>query len=408
MVKAGYKQTEIGVIPDDWEVDKLGNFSDIIIGLTYKPSNVKDFGTLVLRSSNIQNNKLSFENNVYVDMELPERVIVRENDILICVRNGSKQLIGKCALINEKAKNSAFGAFMSILRTSINQTYTLYQFQSYIIQKQIEEVMGATINQITNKNLSNFIIPIPPKEEQIAIANALSDVDALITSLEKLIAKKESIKTATMQQLLTGKKRLNGFTGEWEKKSLGDICEVVSGGTPSTLISRYWNGNINWYTPTEIGLQKYISESNRKITLEGLQNSSAKILPIGTLLLTSRAGIGDVSILMSEGCTNQGFQSLITKKNNNYEFVYYLVATLTNKFLEKASGSTFLEISPNQVKSIDIEIPSTLQEQQAIAKILSDMDNEIEALKTKLSKTKAMKDGMMSELLSGQTRFKTQ
>ena len=170
-VREGYKQTEVGVIPEDWEVAKMGDIGQTIIGLTYTPSAVKEYGTLVLRSSNVQNNKLAFKDNVHVDMDIPERVITRENDMLICVRNGSKRLIGKVALIDKKTAGSAFGAFMSVYRTD-NARFMFQQFQSSIIQQQINEILGATINQITNKDLNNFNVVLPPKPEQKAIAEA--------------------------------------------------------------------------------------------------------------------------------------------------------------------------------------------------------------------------------------------
>lgn len=146
-----YKHTDVGNIPEDWDCVSMGEIGQSLIGLTYSPSNVKDYGTLVLRSSNIQKNQLAFESNVFVDMDLPSRVMVEPGDILICVRNGSRQLIGKCALIDARAKGAAFGAFMSVYRTKYSK-FIFYQFQSNSIQKQIEEVMGATINQITNKD----------------------------------------------------------------------------------------------------------------------------------------------------------------------------------------------------------------------------------------------------------------
>jgi type I restriction enzyme S subunit len=207
-----------------------------------------------------------------------------------------------------------------------------------------------------------------------------------------------------MQQLLTGKKRLPGFSGEQEIKKLGEIATVVGGGTPSTYIPNYWNGMINWYTPTEIGLNKYTYSSLRKITKEGLKNCSAKILPKGSILLTTRAGIGDVSILMNEGCTNQGFQSLVANDDINYEFLYYLISTLKNILIQNASGSTFLEISPNKIKQIEVKIPN-LKEQIAIAAILSDMDAEIESLEQKKNKYNMLKQGMMQQLLTGKIRI---
>ncbi|MCK5243352.1 restriction endonuclease subunit S [bacterium] len=204
----GYKQTEVGEIPEDWDNVPLGDVGCSLIGLTYSPRDVKDYGVLVLRSSNVQNGKLAFEDNVFVEMNLPDRVMVREGDILICVRNGSRQLIGKCALINKHVVGSAFGAFMSLYRSKYSQ-YIFYQFQSNIIQRQINEVMGATINQLTNKDLSVFKIALPRNEsEQSAIASVLSDMDADITALEARRAKTKAIKQGMMQELLTGKTRI--------------------------------------------------------------------------------------------------------------------------------------------------------------------------------------------------------
>jgi type I restriction enzyme S subunit len=203
---------------------------------------------------------------------------------------------------------------------------------------------------------------------------------------------------------LTGKKRLAGFSGEWEVKRLGEVAEIIGGGTPSTFVSDYWNGNINWFTPTEIGTEKYVFDSVRKITKDGLINCSARILPIGTILLTSRAGIGDIGILKKEACTNQGFQSLVAKDGFYNEFLYYLVSTLKNVLIQNASGSTFLEISPNKIKQIQISIPS-IEEQTAIATILSDMDAEISQLEARRAKTAQLKQGMMQELLTGRIRL---
>ncbi|MGI2024503.1 restriction endonuclease subunit S [Shewanella glacialipiscicola] len=206
--RKGTKQSELGEIPEDWEVVSLGDIGQTIIGLTYSPNDVYDCGSLVLRSSNVQNNNLAFENNVFVQMDLPERVIVKEADILICVRNGSRDLIGKCALIDSKTAGSAFGAFMSVYRT-LASSFVFYQFQSDVIKNQINEIMGATINQITNKDMASFKIPIPKNNiEQAAIATVLSDMDEEIQALQQRLSKTRQIKQGMMQELLTGKTRL--------------------------------------------------------------------------------------------------------------------------------------------------------------------------------------------------------
>ncbi|GAA8233245.1 restriction endonuclease subunit S [Helicobacter pylori] len=191
----------------------------------------------------------------------------------------------------------------------------------------------------------------------------------------------------------------------WQRVRLGDIAEIIGGGTPSTQITSFWNGSINWLTPTEIGITKYVYKSQRTITPLGLKNSSAKLLPIGTILLTSRASIGDCAILKVVATTNQGFQSLIPLEKINNEFLYYLILTLKNKLLKLASGSTFLEVSPNKIKNLLIPLPP-LNEQNAIANILSALDRYLYALDALILKKEGVKKALSFELLSQRKRLK--
>ncbi|GAA7089619.1 restriction endonuclease subunit S [Helicobacter pylori] len=191
----------------------------------------------------------------------------------------------------------------------------------------------------------------------------------------------------------------------WQRVRLGDIAEIIGGGTPSTQITSFWNGSINWFTPTEIGITKYVYKSQRTITPLGLKKSSAKLLPIGTILLTSRASIGDCAILKVVATTNQGFQSLIPLEKINNEFLYYLMLTLKNKLLKLASGSTFLEVSPNKIKNLLIPLPP-LNEQIAIANILSALDNYLHALRALILKKESVKKALSFELLSQRKRLK--
>jgi len=191
-----------------WEVKRLGEIGESLIGLTYKPSDVRDNGVLVLRSSNVFEGALRFEDNVFVEMEIPERIMVRDGDILICVRNGSRDLIGKCAKIDKRAQGMTFGAFMAVFRTQLHK-FVYYQFQSDVIKRQIQEHLGATINQITNKSLNSFEVPIPVDlDEQSAIATVLSDMDAELAALEARRDKTRDLKQGMMQELLTGRIRL--------------------------------------------------------------------------------------------------------------------------------------------------------------------------------------------------------
>lgn len=224
-----YQASELGPIPSDWQICTLGSLGEALIGLTYTPNDVKPHGTLVLRSSNIQDEALAFDDNVFVDCEIPDRIKVRAGDVLICVRNGSRNLIGKAALLDGRVEGMTFGAFMAVYRSPIGPLVK-YLFQSEILKRQINEHLGATINQITNKSLNSFRIPLPPsKAERDAIATALGDIDALLAGLDRLIAKNRDLKQAAMQQLLSGQTRLPGFQGGWEVKRLGDIAPLQRG-----------------------------------------------------------------------------------------------------------------------------------------------------------------------------------
>lgn len=200
-------QTRLPGFSGDWEETTLGAIGECIIGLTYRPDNVVEHGLLVLRSSNVQGGRLAYENNVHVDIEVNERLITRPGDILVCVRNGSRTLIGKSAVIDECAAGTTFGAFMTVYRT-VHWRFISHAFQSESIQRQIRDNIGATINQITNKDMKALRLKLPSSCEQTAIANVLSDMDAELTTLEQRLAKTRTLKQGMMQELLTGRTRL--------------------------------------------------------------------------------------------------------------------------------------------------------------------------------------------------------
>ena len=192
--------------------------------------------------------------------------------------------------------------------------------------------------------------------------------------------------------------RFPEFTGEWSVKSISDLANVIGGGTPDTTIKSYWNGNIQWFTPSEIGKTKYVELSLRTITLEGLNNSNAKLLPPYTILLSSRATVGECSIALQECATNQGFQSLIAK-NCDIDFLYYLIQTKKNDLIRKACGSTFLEISANEIRKIHTNVPSNA-EQKKIGALLSLIDKRIETQNKIIEKLQSLIKGIVDELMT--------
>lgn len=403
----GYKRSDVGVIPDDWDAKPLGEIGDSLIGLTYRPSEVRKYGTLVLRSSNVQNGTLCFDDNVFVDAEIPDRIMVRPGDILVCVRNGSRDLIGKSALIDERAVGMTFGAFMAVFRSEHGKLLQ-HVFQSGIFKKQINEHLGATINQITNKSLNSFKVPLPPtSEERMQIANALSNVDALLTTLDKMIAKKRDLKQAAMQQLLTGKTRLPGFSGPWDVKQIGEFTDCTAGGTPSTLNSAYWGGEIPWMSSGELHLKR-VQDVEGRITKLGLNNSSTKIIPLRCVLI-GLAGQGKTrgtaAINLIELCTNQSIAAIFPNKSFNSEYLFHNLDARYDELRELSTGDGGRGgLNLKIIKSIDILFPS-LEEQDAIASVLSDLDAELAALEARRDKTRNLKCAMMQVLLTGKTRL---
>lgn len=407
-LRGGYKQTEVGVIPEDWDCVAMGDIGESLIGLTYSPNDVNEYGVLVLRSSNVQGNQLAYDNNVYVNMELPKRVMVKNGDILICVRNGSRKLIGKCALIDETAKGAAFGAFMSIYRSKYSK-FVFYQFQANVIHKQIEEVMGATINQITNKDLASFGIPLPPtKTEQTTIANALGDVDAWIQSLTRLIAKKHEIKQGAMQTLLNpyDKGRLKAG---WAAKKLGNVG-IFRGGSGFPI---NYQGEIEGVYPfykvsdmNNEGNNVFMIRSNNWIDKNIQKSICATVFPkytiafakIGAAIFLERK-----RILSQESCIDNNMMGFIFDENiYDVRYIYYLFLTI--KMGKLVSMTALPSLNGKEISELEYFFPPN-EQQTLISTILSDMDAEIIALKTKLAKAQQIKQGMMQNLLTGRIRL---
>jgi len=196
------------------------------------------------------------------------------------------------------------------------------------------------------------------------------------------------------------KRRFKEFEsdGEWEQKLLSELAEVEGGGTPSTVNPQYWDGDIDWYTPAEIGESVFVDQSKRKITVMGLDKSSAKILPIGTVLFTSRAGIGKTAILAREGCTNQGFQSIVPKEDLLASYFIYSQSNKLKQYGERiGSGSTFVEVSGKQMSEMPLIVPSIFEQKQ-IGNYFQTIDSLISLNQHKLDKLKDLKKAYLTEM----------
>ena len=197
----------------------------------------------------------------------------------------------------------------------------------------------------------------------------------------------------------TPKVRFAGFTGDWEQRKLGDLADIVGGGTPSTTVSDFWDGDINWYSPAEIADQIYVESSQRKITKAGYDNSSAKMLPVGTVLFTSRAGIGKTAILVHEACTNQGFQSIVPYKGELDSYFIFSRTQELKKYGETVgAGSTFVEVSGKQMLEMLLRMPPTIDEQQSIGEVFDRVDSLIALQQRQYEKLVSLKSACLNKM----------
>ena len=252
----------------------------------------------------------------------------------------------------------------------------------------------------------DYPIFFPSVEEQHKIGEFLNQLNDLITLHQRKLEKLKIVKKSMLEKMFpkNGAKvpeiRFAGYTDDWEQRKLGDVADICGGGTPSSSISEYWDGDIDWYAPAEIGEQIFLEGSQRKITKPGLEKSSAKMLPEGTVLFTSRAGIGNTAILRKTGCTNQGFQSIIPHENELDSYFIFSRTSELKKYGETmGAGSTFVEVSGKQMENMDMRIPS-LPEQKKIGKLFQQLDNTITLHQRKLEKLQMIKKSMLEKMFA--------
>ena len=233
---------------------------------------------------------------------------------------------------------------------------------------------GAGRNRVLKLDeMLNYLMRFPSRDEQIKIAEFFRHLDNLIT-----LHQRQSFSHSTPDISLSVQLIHPFYTSSWEQRKLGDIADIVGGGTPSTGNQSYWDGDIDWYAPAEIADQIYANSSQKKITGLGYENSSAKMLPPGTVLFTSRAGIGKTAILTRKGCTNQGFQSIVPHRGElDSYFIFSRTEELKRYGELVGAGSTFVEVSGKQMAVMELMMPPTMREQQTIGGFFQQLDHLI-------------------------------
>lgn len=393
-----------------WKKAKIGELTDIVNGGTPSTAIAEYWngGINWCTPSDITKKKTKYLSNT--EKTITEKGLNESSasllpigTILLC----SRATIGEMSIAaSEIATNQGFKNL--ICKKEVDNEF-LYYALFLLRNKMLELAIGTTFLEISKSALQSIEVIIPADIiEQTAIAEALSDVDSLIFSLQKLIEKKKAIKQGAMQELLTGKKRLSGFSGEWNQFRLGEMTEIYSGGTPSTTISEYWGGSIPWMSSGELNNKK-IYDVEGRITQKGMQNSSAHLIPKYCVLI-GLAGQGKTRGTAAYNyislCTNQSIAAIYPNdKKFDSRFLYYIIDSMYESLRELSSGDGGRGgLTKGLISNLEIYMPE-VPEQQAVAQVLSDMDSEIEQLEKKLSKYRQIKQGMMQELLTGRIRL---
>ena len=410
-----YKNTDVGTFPKRWDEPAL--FADLFNvsgGFSASRDNLSEEGLCYLHYGDIHG-----RDNSYIDVEdefyeipklnikvnkISKNMLLDDGDIVFVDASEDDEGVSKYVVIDNPKKLSFVSGLHTIVAKSknnaIDNKFKRYLFQSgYLKQQMLHYSAGTKVKGINKTNIKKLLIVLPSDPEQKLIAEALSDIDDLIGSLEVLIEKKIRIKQGAMQELITGNMRIPGFKKAWEEMKVSDFGEIITGGTPSTSNPNYWNGNILWVTPTDICNEKNIYDSDRKITNEGLK--TIRCLQPNSVLITCIASIGKNAIIRSIGASNQQINAIIPNANFNPDFLYYLFENNVQKLYSRAGITATNIISKNIFKEIEFLVPMEIDEQIAICSILSEMDEEIEILRSKQNKYIGIKLGMMQELLSG-------
>ncbi len=390
-----------GGFEGEWEEKKLGEVGKNIIGLTYSPKNVvKEGGTIVLRSSNIKKGSLKLDDLVLVNSKIPKKLNIKNNDILICTRNGSQRLIGKNIILRKKDEKMTFGAFMSVYRSEYNEFFN-HLFKTDNWYRQIQRNLGARINQITTGYLNQFKFFIPQKQEQQKIAGFLGEVDEWLENLKGQKEKLEDYKKGMMQKIFPSKGgqepeiRFKDKNGEnfdvWKEKRLGEIAE-------------FWNGKAHERDTSENG--KYIIVNSKFISQNGKvkKYSDNQISPLKK---------DDITIVMSDIPNGKAISKcFLIDQNNKYTLnqriggiksegivsqFLILVLNRNKYFLKFDNGVSQTNLRKDEILNCPIIFPA-LPEQQKIANFLTSLNKGIELKQQQIARVEEWKKGLMQGL----------
>lgn len=413
-VRPGYKQTEVGVIPEDWEVSKLAKnttFKTGPFGSALHQSDYVESGVPVINPMQIMDGKIVSTPSMAVTEAAARKLsefLLSAGDLII----GRRGEMGRCAMVRPEQHGWLCGTGSMIIRTgpSVEGRFVRCVLSSPPVIAAIENAsVGSTMINLNQATLGNLLVSLPPTlAEQEAIAEALSDADALTESLEQLIAKKRDLKQGAMQELLTGKKRLPGFSGEWEVVKASDIGRFRGGSGFPTKFQGGTSGEYPFFkvTMNNEGNETFLKAANNYISDALRRQLGATAFPANSIVFAKVGAavfLERKKILAQASCLDNNMAAFVLDANStDHRFIHY--ALLNKKLGDLVSTTALPSLSGSVLAAIEFVRPPLI-EQTAIAAILSDTDVEIAALEQKLAKTRNIKQGMMQELLTGRIRL---
>ena len=393
---------------DPWEQRKLEEYLEVSGQKNFEGIYTKEDVLSVSGDFGIVN-QIEFQGRSFAGASVANYGVVETGDIVytksplksnpygIIKANKGKNGIVSTLYAVYKPKQSANPEFVQIY---FEQDARMNNYMHPLVNKGAKNDM-----KVSAENALKGQIVFPDIKEQRTISEFFRNLDTLITLHQRKYEKLVNIKKSMLDKMFpkngasVPEIRFKGFTDPWEQRKLGDVADIVGGGTPSTNNPNYWDGDIDWYAPAEIAGQIYFDSSQRKITEQGYENSSAKMLPPGTVLFTSRAGIGKTAILSKKGCTNQGFQSIVP---HNDELDSYFVFSRTDELKQYGelvgAGSTFVEVSGKQMAAMNLKMPTTIEEQQTIGRFFKRLDTLITLHQRKLEKLQNIKKSCLEKM----------
>ncbi|PHZ53287.1 restriction endonuclease subunit S [Enterobacter hormaechei] len=430
-VHAGFKLTEVGVIPKDWAVEPLSMITEpkrpISYGIVQTGPSVVN-GVPCIRVVDISNGKIQTDNLITTSEKISasyRRTVLQKDDILIPLRGK----VGEIAIVDKYTQGANLTRGVALI--SPKSSYDSKYIKQYLSCKDsadrlLASMNGSALQEITIATLRNFSLALPSSlKEQIAIGNVLSNTDDLITEIEKLIVKKRAIKAATMQQLLTGHTRLPLFSKhpdgtlknyktselglipeDWECDKLGSLAKIQRGASPRPIDSPIWfdrNSSVGWLRISDVSkTKKYLTNTTQSLSELGIAHS--RFVPVDNLVMSICATVGKPIITKKDLCIHDGFV-VFNGLSVDQDYMYYVLKNLEDKWGNQGQTGSQMNLNTDLINETLVLIPSKQEEQTAIATVLSDMDAELVTLEKKLAKVRDIKQGMMQQLLTGRIRL---